>query len=148
MSSVNWPTTDSRSLRPRAFTPSSLVIRIRIQPAMRDVPLRRNREPSPSKMRHIRNSLAICSLGTCQFLLTLRRLTIARVGMAGLTGQVPLKSVQIASGCTGGPAAAGGGVWDVRGRETAGMCAGGTSMATALVDLYGGEDFEPFDRII
>src|SRR5215213_875996 len=25
---------------------------------------------------------------------------------------------------------------------------GGTSMATALVDLYGGEDFEPFDRII
>src|SRR5205085_9768120 len=27
-------------------------------------------------------------------------------------------------------------------------CAGGTLMATALVDLYGGEDFEPFDRII
>jgi hypothetical protein len=27
------------------------------------------------------------------------------------------------------------------------MCGGGI-MATALVDLYGGNDFEPFDRII
>jgi hypothetical protein len=40
----------------------------------------------PRKMRHIRNSLAICSLVVRQFLLTVRRLTIAQVGMAGLTG--------------------------------------------------------------
>jgi hypothetical protein len=46
----------------------------------------RNREPLAQKLRHIRNSLAICSLAHRQSLLTLELLSIGQVGMAGLSG--------------------------------------------------------------
>src|SRR2546430_16085667 len=57
-------------------------------------------------------------------------------------------SVLFASGCTGGPVVAGGGRIAGFPRIVAGSMRGGGYMATALVDLYGGGDFERFDRVL
>jgi DnaK suppressor protein len=69
-------------------------------------------------------------------------------GRADLSGKSRKSLPEFASGCTGGPAAASGGVWDFRGGLRQSVVRGRELMATALVDLYGGDDFEPFDRII
>jgi hypothetical protein len=53
---------------------------------MRDAPYRCNREQPGGELRHIRNILAISSLVLCQFLLTARRISIARLGMADFAG--------------------------------------------------------------
>src|SRR5689334_19153558 len=107
-----------------------------------------NREGSGREMRHIRNSLAISSLGPRQFLLSVWTVTIGPVGDSRLTPDKYRESRRELP-----PAARisrpqpGGGVWDFRGgRESS--CAGEGLMATALVDLYDGEEFGPFDRII
>src|SRR6185369_2636288 len=94
--------------------------------------------------------LAISSLGICQCLLRLSGLTIAPCwGWQTLSGLSPgnVSLIRLRLHRWARPQQ-GGGVWDVRGGKIAGLCGGGTRMATALVDLYGGEDFEPFDRII
>ena len=69
-----------------ASMPSSLVIRMRIASAMGEASHCCNRERRQRELRHIRNSLAICSRSLCQFLLRVRRLTIGQVGMAGFPG--------------------------------------------------------------
>src|SRR6185437_1681193 len=74
-----------------------------------------NREPLARKLRHIRNSLAICSLLSCQCLLTVSGLTIApgwgrRAFDRVSPGKVSLNLPPAAPVARPQP---GGGVWDV-----------------------------------
>src|SRR3982750_1215715 len=93
-------------------------------------------------LRHIRNSLAISSLGRHQFLLRFWSLSIARLGdgrlLSGANSRKSLFYSPPAAPVV--PTAAGGGRIGLP-QSRRSMCGGGY-MATALVDLYGGDDFE------
>jgi hypothetical protein len=92
---------------------------------MREASFRCNCEGHGGQLRHIRNSLAICSLGDGQRLLTVGGVFIRDLGMTGFRvslGKVSLKSPPAAPVARPQP---GGGVWDVRDGEIAGLCGEG-----------------------
>ena len=99
-------------------------------------------------MRHIRNSLTIYSPLFRQRLLSLLALSIARVGDDRLVWATPIKASlnRFRLHRMGRPQRAVAFFGCPRGLRLS-KCGGG-NMATALVDLYGGSNFEPFDRII
>src|SRR5690348_15487720 len=100
------------------------------------------------ELRHIRNMLAISSRVKCQCLLRVVTIIIAPSWGWPACGISPGKvSHNLPPAAPVARPQPGGGVWGVRSKE-ARACAGREMMATALVDLYGGNDFEPFDRII
>ena len=68
----------SSRLKPRAFTPSSLVIRIRTRTAYAGAALMLQPRTRNKKLRHIRNSLAISSRRSRRFLLRVSRAIIGR----------------------------------------------------------------------
>src|SRR3954451_5784346 len=147
-SSLSLRATASSSLRPRAFTPSSLVSSIRMAESL----WRGRLEPATARrqgatLRHIRNMLAISSRLPRQCLLRLWRLIIGRAWGRPTylvhKYRESLEDLPRLNRWDGTAAAALGSSAGVPG-----PCAGRALMATALVDLYGGDDFEPFDRLI
>src|SRR5690242_7001029 len=114
---------------------------------MREPPQCCNREPLPSKMRHIRNSLAISSLRQRPSLLSDCGAIIGRVGDSRLDrispGKVSFNCLRLHRWPGRSQAAA----FEFS-RGLGNFGAGEGRMATALIDLYGGEEFERFDRII
>ena len=149
MSSLNLRATDSSSLRPRAFTPSSLVSNIRTRDSLwgsarNDAATAKG---AAEKLRHIRNRLAISSRRTRHFLFSVGCTIIGRDWGCRLFPDKSRESQQyLPPAAPVGPAAARRRRLVSRGGS--GIRSGGGHMATALVDLYGGDDFEPFDRII
>src|SRR4051794_20152696 len=99
------------------------------------------------RLRHIRNMLAISSRLPRQCLLRLWRLIIGRAWGRPTClvhkYRESLEDLPRLNRWDGTVAAALGSSAGVPG-----PCAGRAYMATALVDLYGGDDFEPFDRLI
>jgi DnaK suppressor protein len=118
---------------------------------MRDRAARRNRERARLKIAPYSQQLGDFFTGGSSVLVkNWAHNYSAELGKDGFIGDKPRKSQPLLP-----PAAPvarpqpGGGVWERSRRGGREHVRGGTSMATALVDLYGdGEDFEPFDRII
>ena len=149
MSSLNVRATDSSRLKPAGVH----AVVVGDQDPHRAAPMRERRSmlqprTARQKMRHIRNSLAISSRRTRRFLLSVGRAIIGRVGdcrpVRISRGKVSTNCLRLHRWPGRSQAAAfglsrGGSGNPVRGRDI---------WRLLLVDLYGGDDFEPFDRII